>query len=226
MLDAFRSMLAELYRSPRPLKILDVGGWHAPCRQATHLVDIMPYETMNRDAAYGEGSLQIRPEHYHRVDLCGPDPLPFGDKEFDFVICRQTLEDLRDPIVVCREMLRVGRAGYIECPSRLRESTKGVQRPDWCGFYHHRWFVTVTGETITFQFKPHNVHFSRQFYFRRWPWQRMREHYANTYLLWAGSFRFEERIVIDYREVQADLRAFKRAHRRVPAFRFRWRREM
>ena len=224
MIEAFRSKLALLYRVPG-LKILDIGGWDAPCRQATHLVDIMPYETMNREGSYGEGALEIRPENYHQLDLCGPDPLPFGDKEFAFVICRHTLEDLRDPIRVCREMLRVGRAGYIECPSRLYETTKGVDRPGWCGHYHHRWFVEVEGDAVTFQFKPHNLHASREFHFRRWPWQKMRERYANTYLLCEGSFRFYERIIIDYREVQENLRAFKRAQRSLPMFRLRWQRD-
>ncbi len=225
MVEAFRQKLAELYRSPRPLKILDIGGWHAPCRQATHMIDIMPYETMKTQSAYGEGSLRIRPENYHRLDICGPAPLPFGDKAFDFVICRQTLEDIRDPLKVCHEMNRVGRAGYIECPSRLRESTKGAQRPWWCGFYHHRWLVEVEENRIVFQHKPHNLHFSRAFYFRRWPWQKMRERYANTYLLWEGSFRFEERILIDYGDVKANLRAFKQAHAHLPLFRLRWSRE-
>jgi ubiquinone/menaquinone biosynthesis C-methylase UbiE len=224
MIEALRSKLADLHRIPG-MKILDIGGWHAPCRQATHIVDIMPFESMNVGAAYGEGTLQIRPENYHRLDLCGPSPLPFADKEFAFVICRHTLEDLRDPITVCREMLRVAQAGYIECPSRLCESTKGMQRPQWCGFYHHRWLVEVAGDTITFQFKPHNLHFSRDFYFRRWPWQRMRERYANTFLLWESGFRFDERVIIDYREVQENLRAFKRTHRAERPFRLRWQRD-
>ena len=224
MIEAFRSKLAELHRVPGQ-RVLDVGGLHAPCRQATHMVDIMPYESLKLAAAYGEGPVRILPENYHQLDVCGPEPLPFADKEFAFVICRHTLEDLRDPIKVCREMLRVGRAGYIECPSRLCESTKGMQRPRWSGFYHHRWLVEVDDDTIRFQFKPHNIHFSRPFYFRRWPWQKMRERYANTWLLWEGTFRFEERVIIDYREVQADLRAFKRAQRSIRPFHLRWQRD-
>ena len=46
---------------------------------------------------------------------------PFPDKTFDFVVCSHLLEDVRDPITVCRELCRVGKAGYIETPSRIRE---------------------------------------------------------------------------------------------------------
>ncbi|HEV8357995.1 MAG TPA: hypothetical protein VGQ17_14680 [Gemmatimonadales bacterium] len=128
MIEAFRSKLAELHRV-RGQKILDVGGWHAPCRQATHMADIMPYESLKLTAAHGEGPVRILPGHYH------------------------------------------------------------------------------------------------QLHFRRWPWQKMRERYANTFLLWEGTLRFEERVIIDYREVQADLRVFKRAQRSIRPFHLRWQRD-
>lgn len=217
LLDALRALHA---RSP-DARILDVGGWHAPCNYATHLVDIMPLETLKRSAGYGDCELRVTPETYHRLDICA-DPLPFPDRSFDFVVCRHTLEDLRDPIAVCREMNRVGRAGYIETPSRVYESTKGVERPWWCGHYHHRWLVEVSGSRVSFQFKPHNLHASRAFYFRRWPWQQMRDRYRVVSLLWEGSFEYEERVIIDYRDVQRDLRDFKQRHQNEKLFRSRW----
>ncbi len=58
-------------------------------------------------------------------DICDHEPYPFGDQEFDFVICSQTLEDVRDPIWVCSEINRIGKAGYIEVPSRLEEQSWG-----------------------------------------------------------------------------------------------------
>jgi hypothetical protein len=38
------------------------------------------------------------------------------------VICSHTLEDIRDPLWVCSEMIRIGKAGYIELP-------RGLQKP-------------------------------------------------------------------------------------------------
>ncbi len=50
MIEVFRSKLADLHRIPGQ-KVLDVGGGHAPCRQATHIVDIMPYESLKQKPA-------------------------------------------------------------------------------------------------------------------------------------------------------------------------------
>lgn len=187
------------------------------------MVDILPFDTMNRASAYGLGELQVTAATYHQMDVCN-GPLPFPDKTFDFVICRHTLEDLRDPIHVCREMNRVARAGYLETPSRLYESIRGVERPWYCGHYHHRWLVEVEGDRVVFQFKPHNLHSSRAFFFRRWPWQTVDARYANTWLLWHGSFAYEERIIIDRAEVKRNLREFRRRHRGLKLVRLRWRR--
>jgi hypothetical protein len=217
------SLRALRERSP-DARILDVGGSYAPCRSATHIVDILPFSALMRANAYGDGELRVTPETYHQLDICAAR-FPFPDKSVDFVICRHTLEDLRDPIAVCREMNRVGRSGYVECPSRVYESTKGVERPWWAGHYHHRSFLEVTGARIDFQFKPHNLSSARAFHFRRWPWQQMRDRYRVVSLSWSGSFEYAEGVILDYNEVKDNLRAFKRAHADLPLFRLRWAKE-
>ena len=211
-----------LYASNKDIKILDIGGWFAPCTQATHMVDIMPYDTMNTKASYGNGELKITKNTYLQMDISSMDKLPYRDDEFDYVICRHTLEDIMNPLVVCREMIRVGKAGYIETPSRLYESTKGVERPSWCGHYHHRWLVEVTDNEIIFQFKPHNIHFRKNFYFRRYFWQKFKEEYANTFLSWENNFKYRENIIIDLDEVKEDLKNFKRRYKNVNFLKKRW----
>src|SRR5204863_8798249 len=47
-----------------------------------------------------------------------------------------------------RSINRVGKAGYIEVPSRLEEQTLGVHGP-WVGWSHHRWLVDVRSEEHT-----------------------------------------------------------------------------
>ena len=207
-----------------PPKLLDIGGWYAPCKQATHMVDIMPFETMNVAGAYGYGALRITREHYVQRDLGEMTRLPFRDQEFDFVVCRHTLEDIKDPITTCREMMRVAKAGYLETPHRLYESTKGVERHWWCGHYHHRWLVEIDQptKTVTFQFKPHNIHSSRRFSFRCYPWQKVRDEYKNTSLLWEDGFEVKEKIVIDYGDVKADLARYKQKMKGKRIFRLRW----
>lgn len=214
--------LESLYREQPSVRILDIGGWFAPCKQATHMIDIMPFKTLNVSGAYGFGELQIRAENYHQIDLGASQPLPFPDKYFDFVVCRHTLEDIANPIFVCREIARVAKAGYLETPHRVYESTKGVERHWWAGHYHHRWFVEMKSGKIEFQFKPHNLHSSPRFHFRCPPWKKVREEFKNTWLLWENDFQAEERVIIDYREVQYDLREYKNRFRASARLRWRW----
>jgi hypothetical protein len=227
MAQALHKKLLEFHNSKKNsnsnISMLDIGGWFAPCKQATHMVDIMPFETLNVAGAYGNGELLIRPENYTQLDLGGIDRLPFADKQFDFVVCRHTLEDIKDPILISKEMMRVAKAGYIETPHRIYESTKGVERHWWCGHYHHRWLVEVEGNKISFQFKPHNLHSNPSFYWRRYPWQRVREEYKNTSLLWENSFKTEEKIIIDYRDLKTDLTEFKKIRGSQRIMRSKWR---
>ncbi len=133
-------MIAENYQKlPSIIQpsdaVLDVGGWYAPWNRADYMIDIMPYETRNTGGAFLTDvwpNERFSAKTFLQMDIC-QTPWPFADKQFDFVMCAHTLEDLRDPIAVCREMVRVAKAGYIEVPSRLVESTKGIERPFYCG---------------------------------------------------------------------------------------------
>lgn len=133
---------------PAGAKVLDAGGWFNPCLAATHIVDLMPYETRR-------GQLDLKPSPgerfskatWHQAEFLRADlRLPFPDGFFDFSLCTQTIEDLTDPSPLLRELERVSRAGYVESPSRLAEQTTGVRdritsRP---GHPHHHWIADVT----------------------------------------------------------------------------------
>ena len=143
-------------------RILDVGGAGNVSRHATHVIDQLSYEW--GQAWPQKGTTAIPPENWIVHDICSSRPFPFPDKYFDFVICSHTLEDVRDPIRVCEEMSRVGKAGYIETPSPLLELTWAADDGHWAGYVHHRWLVAVENETLVFRFKPHLVHSSGRFY--------------------------------------------------------------
>ena len=64
---------------------------------------------------------------------------------------------MRDPVRVCAEIARVGKAGYIETPSRLEEQSYGFQGP-WVGWGHHHWLVEIAEGRIEFVFKHHVMH--------------------------------------------------------------------
>jgi len=135
--------------------VLDVGGWFKPDLRATHVVDLMPWET--RGARL---SLEKRPqesfskETWTQADFLSADfSLPFGDKSFDLVICGHTIEDLAAPERLLNEISRVGKAGVIECPSRITEQTMGIRdrmatRP---GHPHHHWIVeSLSGDLVLY----------------------------------------------------------------------------
>jgi hypothetical protein len=116
--------------------VLEIGPGQKPLRAATVFVDWQAWP-------------QLAGRPLHVLDL-NQEPLPFADKSFDFVYCRHTLEDLYNPFWVCREMSRVGKAGYVETPSPLAECGRGVDggSPAWRGYHHHRYLIWVEHETL------------------------------------------------------------------------------
>lgn len=197
---------------PDDALVLDVGGWIRPFARADWVLDYMPYETRGlygRDGA--EQDERYRADSWVVRDICNREPYPFEDDQFDFVICAQTLEDVRDPIWVCSELERVGKAGYVEVPSRLEEQSYGIQGP-WVGWGHHHWLIDLEDDEITFVFKHHIIHgrpeaqFSAAFRKRLSPEQR------NHVLWWEGGFRYRERLFHGPDELEPYLADFVTEH--------------
>lgn len=139
---------------PQNAKILDAGGWFKPFPLATHVVDLMPWET--REAKLQLKSLpdeRFTKQTWHQINFLQSDlKLPFDDKYFDFSICSHTLEDLEDPLPLIHELARVSRAGYIEVPSRLHEQTVGVSNraSHLVGHPHHHWVIDREENQLVF----------------------------------------------------------------------------
>jgi ubiquinone/menaquinone biosynthesis C-methylase UbiE len=138
-------------------KILDVGGGDQPLSLATHVIDIQPFRP---DDAYKQGLIgdikRFNKDTWLVHDACNY-PWPYKDNEFDFIWCVQMLEDIRDPIGVCKEMMRVGKSGYINCPSKFIELLSPIsESPNsilYNGFWHHRWLVNIVNNVLTFEQK-------------------------------------------------------------------------
>jgi len=219
------SSLAELAnRVNDSQSVLDVGGWMKPLVRADWVLDVMPYATRGQHGRDGAGAERFTERTWVQRDICGREPWPFHDHQFDFAVCSHTLEDVRDPIWVCSELNRIARAGYIEVPSRLDEQTLWIQGP-WVGWGHHHWFIDIEDDRLDFVFKTHVVngrqsnHFSPDFLNLLSPEDRVNR------LWWEESFEFRERLLFSAEEVDSYLSDFvareQRRFKHVPARRGR-----
>lgn len=193
--------------------VVDIGGWAQPFNRATHVVDIMPYATRGVFGSIGGEKEFFREETWYVHDVCSTRRLPFADKSVDFVVCSHVLEDIRDPLHLCAEMIRIGKRGYIEVPSRLVESIRGLEGRRYAGYYHHRWLIECTGNRLTFRHKPHSLHNSRKHYLPNLLLRRMKDEDRVTWLFWEQDFDYVEVIQLSSRKVEEDLELFaKRQH--------------
>lgn len=198
-------------------RVLDVGGWHNPFNLATHVIDIMPFETRRAaDALDPEDKERFTAETWRVQDICGGGQWPWSDGYFDFSVCSHTLEDVRDPLAVCRELVRTSRRGYIEVPSKLREIfckerfvrlKMALGRMPEVGFRHHRWFCDIEDDHIRFMRKGlDSVERPDRFLTRSELGRKLTEAESGISLFWEGSFSAEE--VIDV--APGDLSVFKK----------------
>ena len=204
--------------------VLDIGGWAEPFARADWVVDLLPYETRGLYGVPPDPERErFTAETWVVRDICDREPWPFTDEQFDFVICSHTLEDVRDPVWVCSEIVRIGRRGYIEVPSRVEEQTYGIQGP-WVGWGHHHWLVDRTDEGIEFVFKHHILHGK--------PDQQLPAGFCDDLsiedkvetLWWDGRFDFGERIFTEPAELDDYLTSLVTA--RLPARSSRGRRRL
>ena len=199
--------------------VVDVGGWAQPFARANYVIDLMPYDTRGVFGRIGGDTEHFTRDTWLKVDIC-TDPLPFSDKSVDFLICSHTLEDVRDPIGVCREIRRVAKRGYLETPSRRMESIWELEHPGYPGYYHHHWLVEVDGNAITFRFKTPLMCSSWRYTFPRSYARRLSADERVTWLMWDGTFESREIVQLSEDTVAAELEAFIRRHDVYPAWRY------
>ncbi|WP_249010122.1 bifunctional 2-polyprenyl-6-hydroxyphenol methylase/3-demethylubiquinol 3-O-methyltransferase UbiG [Conexibacter sp. DBS9H8] len=214
MLEASAAALSA--RLTADALVLDVGGGASPLPRADWVLDLIAHADRGLYGAVPDRARErFSADTWVQRDICDRAPWPFVDDQFDFVVCSHTLEDVRDPIWVCSELVRVARAGYIEVPSRLEEQAYGVQGP-WAGWGHHRWLIDLDGNELTFVAKHHVLHnrpaqhFPAGFHERLTPEERV------LTLWWTGAFGFRERIFTDAAALDAYLEGFVAAHRTEP----------
>ena len=222
MLDQSRERI--LREVPDNALVLDIGGWGKPFPRADWVVDVNDYATRGLYGREPGGEERFGPDTWLQRDICAAEPLPFEDDQFDFVVCSQTLEDVRDPVRVCAEIARVGKAGYVETPSRLEEQSYGFQGP-WVGWGHHHWLVVAGDGEIEFVFKHHVMHGRASDHFPAGFRDTLTPDERVQTLWWQGSFAYRERLLHDADELDsylADFVASELARRNFKRPRKRW----
>ena len=202
-----RSNITKLQDTCRNLpNVLDVGGWHNPFNLATHVLDIMPYQSRRTHKALDpEDGERFSEETWLVYDACAGD-WPWPDDYFDFSICSHTLEDVRDPIVITSELARVSKAGYIEVPSWAREIfikdrfwrlRMVAGRSPEIGFPHHRWLCELNDGELHFYQKDSNISLNRRNYISRFDQGRKKlaENEAGIGIFWTDTVAAREIIV-------------------------------
>ena len=88
--------------------------------------------------------------------------LPFQSGSFDYVYASHVLEHVDSPTSACREVMRVGHAGYIETPSPFLEqglALRGLEPPE---SWFHKLFV-FSSDVDVLMFEPKTTETVSQF---------------------------------------------------------------
>ena len=200
--------------------VLDIGGWVQPFRRADYVLDVLPFETRGVFGSLGNGRERFSRDTWTVHDVSSLQPLPFKTGQFDFVVCSHVLEDIRDPIRLCSEISRIGKRGYIEVPSRMAESTLGLEGEKYAGYCHHRWLVEIENSEIIFRFKPHLLHESWKFCFPSSRVHSLNEALCVSWCFWEGSIKCREIIQISRECMERELESYIRQFRVYPEYRY------
>lgn len=129
--------------------VLDIGSGHNPHPRANILADRYLEENIDRSGK------PIRVDE-KRLFIADAQCLPFKSKVFDYIIASHIVEHVENPEEFCRELMRIGKRGYIETPSKIGELL--LTEP------FHKWYVYAKGSVLVFERKRNNKPLSEVFY--------------------------------------------------------------
>jgi SAM-dependent methyltransferase len=174
-----RRWISRLLEGKKFSSVLDYGCGKSAFEYATHACDIMDHSNF-----YADKKISF---------LVSNNFSPFHNSQFDFVFTSHIAEHVDDPEEFCKELMRVGKAGYIEVPSPLFDNLVYGNRDA------HKWWVEFCDDKGKLIFSP-QVNILNECispkdntllykYFRG---------SIVTELYWEGSFEFEVRKKFTY----------------------------
>jgi SAM-dependent methyltransferase len=117
-------------------RVLDIGSGGDPFPYATVLAERYLEPSRHRVAEFRANG---KP-----VVVCDIQDLPFASGSFDYIYCAHVLEHVDDPIRAARELMRVGKRGYIETPHFMTDALFGWAKG------MHKWFVQSIDNRLVF----------------------------------------------------------------------------
>jgi hypothetical protein len=120
-------------------RILEIGPGHNPFAGVTHLLEMDVHEGRER------GGHALFVPKAAKLIVGEATDLPFASGRFDYVYASHVLEHVEQPGRACREIMRVGRAGYVETPSPFLEQGLALRDETSPEHWFHRWFVFAVG---------------------------------------------------------------------------------
>ena len=118
--------------------VLDVGSGHNPFIRADVLLEKHLGDSTERSGVNVKKTRQ-------KLVVGDVQLMPFPDKSFDYIIASHIAEHVEDPEVFCKELMRVGKAGYIETPGKIGEKILTET--------FHRWYVYKKRDKLIFEKK-------------------------------------------------------------------------
>ena len=182
-------------------RVLEIGPGHNPYAGVTHLL-----ERHVSDGRERGGNALVIPTAA-RLIIGEATVLPFVEGSFDFIYASHVLEHVEEPERACRDIMQVGKAGYIETPSPFLEQGLALTDESSPEHWFHRWFVfSPSPGRLAFEPKSvqdvrrfcscHDGQFLREFYesvdFRQ-AQHLFRRSSKTTIFYWTGSFQVEVR---------------------------------
>lgn len=154
-----REIAEEANNLPDDALVVDIGAGMSRLPRANFAVDLMTFDESRKFALRCQGEDRCTRENWIVSDVCDPFSF-FHDKQFEYSFCSQTIEDVRDPIGIVRELNRISRRGFISTIHWTYELGAqfgrqwGAPTDEFVGYHHHRWVICVNNGVVEFVWKP------------------------------------------------------------------------
>lgn len=126
-----------IHSLPKDGIVLDLASGHNPWPHATILSDrFLEITDHRREEIVLDGRPFVVLDIHH---------LPFRSKSIDYIYCSHVIEHADDPEQGCRELMRAGKAGYIEAPTLMKDALFS-----WAKEMKHQWYIVQIGNHLVF----------------------------------------------------------------------------